>query len=49
MRKLLTKACNTRDDKGNRIFSVDHTSKVDTMTRGEATDLLISYVARAAK
>ncbi|WP_252503296.1 glucosaminidase domain-containing protein [Sporosarcina sp. Marseille-Q4943] len=40
MRKLLKRAY---DDK---VFSVDHTSKVDTMTRGEATDLLISYVAR---
>lgn len=33
---------NTRDDKGNHIFSVDHTSKVDKMTCGQATDLLIS-------
>lgn len=49
MKKLLTKAYNTRDDKGNRIFSVDHTSKVDKMTRGQATDLVISYVARTAK
>ncbi len=49
MKNLLTKAYNTRDDKGNRIFSDDHTSKVDTMTRGQATDLLISYVARTAK
>lgn len=47
MRNLLTKAYNTKDSNGNRIFSVDHTSKVDTMTRGEALDLLISYVARS--
>ena len=30
----------------DKIFSVDHTSKVDTMTREQALDLLISYVAR---
>lgn len=29
-----------------KIFSEDHTPKVDTMTRGQAADLLISYVAR---
>lgn len=29
-----------------KVFSVNHSSKVDTMTRGQATDLLISYVAR---
>ncbi|MEK5038962.1 peptidoglycan recognition protein family protein [Sporosarcina sp. FSL K6-3457] len=40
MRALLKRAHN------EKVFSVDHTSKVDTMTRGQATDLLISYVAR---
>lgn len=40
MRKLLKRAY---DDE---VFSVDHTPRVDKMTRGEATDLLISYVAR---
>lgn len=40
MRALLRRAY----DEG--IFSVDHTAKVDTMTRGQAVDLLISYVAR---
>lgn len=30
----------------NKVFSVNHTSKVDNMTRGEAVDLTISYVAR---
>lgn len=40
MCKLLQRAY---DDK---VFSVNHTSKVDKMTRGQATDLLISYVAR---
>lgn len=48
MKKLLTNAYNTKDEKGNRIFSVDHSSKVDTMTRGQATDLLISYAARTS-
>ncbi len=41
MRKLLQRAF---DDK---VLNVNHSSKVDTMTRGQATDLLISYVARA--
>lgn len=40
MRKLLTKAHSIG------AFSVDHTDKVDEMSRGEALDLLISYVAR---
>lgn len=40
MKKLLKEAYD------EKVFTVDHTSKVDTMTRGEATDLLISYVAR---
>lgn len=40
MKNLLTKAYK------NKLFSTDHTSKVDKMTRGQATDLLISYVAR---
>lgn len=40
MRKLLKHAYD------NKIFSIDHTSKVDKMTRGEALDLLISYNAR---
>lgn len=40
MKVLLAKAYK------DKVFSVDHTSKVDTMTRGEANDLLISYVAR---
>lgn len=48
MRNLLTKAYNTRDNKGNRVFSVDHTPKVDNMTRGQAVDLLISYTARTS-
>lgn len=30
-----------------KLFNVDHTSKVATMTRGEALDLLISYVSRS--
>lgn len=30
----------------DNIFSVDHSAKVDTMTRGQALDLLISYNAR---
>lgn len=29
-----------------KVFTVNHSSIVDTMTRGQATDLLISYVAR---
>ena len=40
MRKLLQRAFD------NKVFKVDHASKVDAMTRGQATDLLISYVAR---
>jgi len=40
MRALLKRAFD------NKVFSVNHASKVDTMTRGQATDLLISYVAR---
>lgn len=40
MKNLLTKAHK------DKLFIVDHTSKVDAMTRGQATDLLISYVAR---
>lgn len=43
MKKLLTKAYK------ETVFSVNHSSKVDEMTRGQATDLLISYVARSAK
>lgn len=43
MKNLLAKAYK------DKVFSVDHTSKVDTMTRGQAVDLLISYVARTAK
>lgn len=43
MRKLLKHAYD------NKIFSIDHTSKVDKMTRGEALDLLISYNARTLK
>lgn len=43
MRKLLQRAYD------EKVLSVNHASKVDSMTRGEATDLLISYVARAAK
>lgn len=43
MRALLKRAHN------EKVFSVNHTSKVETMTRGQATDLLISYVARTAK
>ncbi len=41
MKNLLTKA------HADKVFSVNHANKVDKMTRGEATDLLISYVARA--
>lgn len=41
MRLLLQKAY---DDK---VFTVNHVPKVDKMTRGEATDLMISYVARS--
>lgn len=40
MRALLQRAY---DDK---VFSVNHTSKVDNMTRGQSIDLMISYVAR---
>ncbi|MFD1203612.1 N-acetylmuramoyl-L-alanine amidase [Sporosarcina contaminans] len=40
MKGLLAKAYK------EKVFSEDHTSKVDTMTRGQALDLLISYVAR---
>lgn len=43
MKTLLSKAYK------DKVFHVDHTSKVDTMTRGQATDLLISYVARTSK
>lgn len=43
MKTLLEKAYKSK------VFHVDHTSKVDKMTRGEALDLLISYVARTAK
>lgn len=43
MRKLLQRAF---DDK---VFIVNHASKVNTMTRGQATDLLISYIARTSK
>lgn len=43
MRALLQRAYN------NNFFSENHTSKVATMTRGEALDLLISYVARTSK
>ncbi len=40
MKNLLTKAYK------DKVFSVNHASKVDTMTRRQATDLMISYVAR---
>lgn len=40
MKKLLKRAYE------DRVFKVDHSSKVETMTRGEALDLLISYNAR---
>lgn len=43
MKNLLTKAYK------DKTFHVDHTSKVDTMTRGQALDLLISYVSRTVK
>lgn len=43
MRNLLEKAYK------DKVFHVDHTPKVNTMTRGQATDLLISYVARTSK
>ncbi|WP_342512242.1 peptidoglycan-binding protein [Sporosarcina sp. FSL K6-1522] len=49
MKNLLEHAYNTRGKDGKPIFSVNHAPKVDTMTRGQATDLLISYVARTAK
>lgn len=42
MRKLLDKAYK------DGTFSVDHTDKAAGMTRGEALDLLISYIARNA-
>lgn len=41
MRKLLKRAYD------EKVFAKDHTAKVSTMTRGEALDLLISYLARA--
>lgn len=40
MRALLKRAYT------DKVFSVDHSTKVDKMTRGEAVDLLISYNAR---
>jgi len=40
MKKLLQQAYD------KKLFSVNHTSKVNTMTRGQAIDLLISYIAR---
>lgn len=40
MKKLLAYAYS------NGLFSVDHTSKVDTMTQKEAMDLVISFIAR---
>lgn len=40
MRALLKRAYT------DKVFSVDHSTKVDKMTRGEALDLLISYNAR---
>lgn len=43
MRILLAKAFK------DGVFHVDHTKKVDTMTRGQALDLLISYVSRQAE
>ncbi|MCB5007509.1 N-acetylmuramoyl-L-alanine amidase [Streptococcus mutans] len=43
MKALLTHAFKTE------VFSVDHSSKVAKMTRGEALDLLISYNARTIK
>ena len=43
MRALLQRAFD------NKVFGVNHASKVDTMTRGQDTDLLISYVARTVK
>lgn len=43
MKALLQRAYN------NKVFSENHTSKVSTMTRGEALDLLISYVARTSQ
>ncbi|WP_342512783.1 N-acetylmuramoyl-L-alanine amidase [Sporosarcina sp. FSL K6-1522] len=49
MKNLLEHAYNTKGKDGKPIFSVNHAPKVDTMTRGQATDLLISYVARTNK
>ena len=43
MRKLLKKAYDSK------VFTVDHTDKVPTMTRLEAFVLVLSYVARTAK
>lgn len=40
MRKLLQRAYD------EKVLSVNHASKVDDMTRGQAVDLLISYTAR---
>lgn len=40
MKNLLQKAFDVK------IFSVNHSGNVKTMTRGQATDLMISYVAR---
>ncbi|MDN4608649.1 hypothetical protein [Sporosarcina highlanderae] len=42
MRALLQRAF------AENVFKVNHAPKVATMTRGEALDLLISYVARQA-
>ena len=33
----------------DKVFTKDHSQKVDKMTRAEAVDLLISYTARTAK
>ena len=43
MKALLAKAYQ------DKVFTKDHSQKVDKMTRGEALDLLISYTARTAK
>ena len=43
MKALLTKAFQ------DKVFTKDHSPKVDKMTRAEAVDLLISYTARTAK
>lgn len=32
-----------------KVLSVNHSSKVDTMTRGQSTDLLINYITRKNK